>query len=821
MDYQEAFTTEPIHGRLKADLPVTYVLHARGKEPSGAQGSDVLYQVPWRSDSTPSLACYPSGKDSEFLDRWRDLARREGGDIFDLICRLDDCEFPEALDSAEEMLAQMRASDWRAPVPPSPKQAIDADAWAARHAEAPENLETIRDWLAERDDQISLIDHQWLHDKFGVKWYDGALQVPYIDMNQDLHPGKRRPPNSKMLSLPGSTFNFLYGEHLLKPGPVILCEGETDVWTAAQRLPQFSALGLPTGAGSSPDRHAQRYEWTHRRVILAFDSDEAGRDAAKAWGNHLLLLDAQVEILRLPEGRDLSEVVDLSDLSSQPYRAPMSGLVKTPKGYLREKSKAPASDFVVTPLRVMRSPRGGASYEVTVGLNPKPEPLLKDDLSTNKRLQAWAHERDLNWLGNDTDLATLRSMLRSEASFIPQEEASDVVGLYRGHLVWAEGCYGERQIRYVPSGVHAPMDIRLPKVSSDSRPQDILQMILQLDRPEVIHPMLAWSAVAPVRQLFDRFPILNVSGVSGSGKTTVTEAVIPALTGSHSFQTLTSTTPFAVEAVVHTTNAFPVIFDEYRSGARPESLARLDQLARDAYTMTPSRKAGGDNWETIREIRTAAPIVIIGEQSMVEVSHIERMILVRITRTEHTEENRQALETLKTLLSDGSVLASSYLNWLMLRTASEGHAIPDPPASRIDYNLAVLHYGWSLLQRYALPFDLTLPEPSFEMVETQAREAATHNPLQEALLWAMGDRNASLNVWKAGKYGMVYVNVGGFLADVKRAGVFTLPGYTTRTIQDLLKDQYGASRTKAESPMEPGRQKRVWSFHSALLESGP
>ena len=73
---------------IKARMPVTYVLHKAGHAPQTAKGRDLLYLTPWRQDSNPSLACYPE-EDDGIVDRWRDMARTEGGDILDLIGMID------------------------------------------------------------------------------------------------------------------------------------------------------------------------------------------------------------------------------------------------------------------------------------------------------------------------------------------------------------------------------------------------------------------------------------------------------------------------------------------------------------------------------------------------------------------------------------------------------------------------------------------------------------------------------------------------------------------------------------------------------------
>ena len=114
-DFAELASVEEI----KARMPVTYVLHRAGHRPEHTSGRDIMYLTPWRQDTNPSLACYPD-RDGDIVDRWRDMARSEGGDVLDLIGMLDSDHqsFSDQLDAARKLYLQfLNETDWQPPQP--------------------------------------------------------------------------------------------------------------------------------------------------------------------------------------------------------------------------------------------------------------------------------------------------------------------------------------------------------------------------------------------------------------------------------------------------------------------------------------------------------------------------------------------------------------------------------------------------------------------------------------------------------------------------------------------------------------------------------
>lgn len=144
--------------------------------------------------------------------------------------------------------------------------------------------ETTHLWEWDTSDVERLIARRWpaltlqtLVD-FGVRRTRWALWIPHFNAEGKVVGIKTRAiTTGEKKAVKGSTFPRLYG--LDGHGPVLLCEGESDTWTAHKLLPDgWSALGLPSGAGTWRPEYTEQLKG--REVVLGLDADEAGRKAA-------------------------------------------------------------------------------------------------------------------------------------------------------------------------------------------------------------------------------------------------------------------------------------------------------------------------------------------------------------------------------------------------------------------------------------------------------------------------------------------------------------------------------------------------------------
>ena len=299
------------------ELPILYVLELAGVEIELVDGRHTCCS-PFRPDRKPSFDIY-----GEKLERWGDLAEGSSGDVLDLIGRFielhtgrsfSEISFVEIKDEASRLLDKFRAMDppWAGPRENvrKPFNLDNAKAFvdAVRSGDYGGAAE-IQAWLYARKDSLTDLSSQFLIDTFRLGWDTKRIVIPYYDRDDNLQAYKTRLPDGPVVAAESTNYDTLLYGLWRDTDPeriVVLCEGESDVWSGTYAAPEgYIFLGLPTGAGSKP---VQAHLLSGRRVILAFDGDPAGRGATLDWAEALLDVDAEVRICYLPRKTDLSQL---------------------------------------------------------------------------------------------------------------------------------------------------------------------------------------------------------------------------------------------------------------------------------------------------------------------------------------------------------------------------------------------------------------------------------------------------------------------------------------------------------------------------------
>lgn len=778
---------------VKAGLPIVFVLEHYGHTVEAVQGKYVT-RCPFHDDADPSLDVY-----GEKLERWGCYPCGKGGDVIDLVQEFEGTSFGDAIEMAWALLLQV--GDWSGPTEGTSKAPFDFEAARA----------TVE--VSELQDPQPFYDYLGLKVAGGQRAFEGVdpaevveawrlgtkgdrIIIPFYDRSGALVTYKWRTAGTKPMSVAGSRFGeVLYGEwrDTDPTRTVVLTEGESDAWAADADLDgSYVVLGLPSGATTTPGPK-QVEPLTKRRVILAFDGDDAGRKGTLRWYAALVKVGADVEIASLPDGADLASLASPGRTvrGSRPVPAAPSSIREQGDAYVRpgEKVNVPLSNWRLDLHRELHGEQGTA-YEGV--LLPGGDEVVIDSatFSTATRLHAWAQERGRVWLGSDKDARTLLQLLQAEGPFAPQGRMTSKIGLYGGRYVWPGGQTGEDHWRYVePPNAVPDLAARL---SLRERPADPLlpALLRDLHEPRVMDPMLAWLAAAPLRPLMREYPVLAVTGSAGYGKTTLLETMLPLFSGALITVNLTGTTRFALESYLTCSNAFPVWVDEYRPGARKDTLAELAQLLRDAYTAQASTKGGmQERWSALTSLTPAGPIIVSGEDAFMEKSHVERMVLLSLPRD---GRNPEALAAATDRLRAGSGFALGYLRWLLTSDDGLPDRIPTPAPygpedlpPRMRTNLGILRYGWNLLGNYMRDQNYIWPDaPDLSLVIGEAAEAATEDPILEAIRLALeGNDPAAWDVAQE-QGGLVYVRTQPLVSFAGRAGL-PLPG-ASKAVQKYL-----------------------------------
>lgn len=818
---------------LKAKLPLEWVVSVQAEIPLEQYGEKASGLCPFHEDNDPSLDIYADGQ------RWGCFPCGRDGDLFDFIgAYWGLATFPAQLEVAQGMLGvyEEEGGVWERisleEQPVESPEALRVEALSA-HAIYSGGTKYPLDQFLKAKQGLSEVNAEWLHKTWHVGVdHDLNIVAPYVDEDGNFVSYKTRYSGSSgWYARKGGRLSSLYGAHQLgadgdwdAEAAVWLFEGETDTWLGSWLLRERGvALGLPTGAGSTI-----KPEWVDllrgRSVTLVFDSDRAGRDAARVWHTALVGACAQVKIA-WPDAGDLCESLDPRSViwggESIPDSMPFVTLSSNGRAYHMLKASGDVgeqiSNFVLEPRkRIVDTDIMGKTVRqgLEVSFADDPDSVVRiDDKAFQKQIDMtkWANANGRTWSGvGIKGSQSILSYMLNQTPFLGSERGVEVVGLHGyeggGTPVFvlpdeSGGIIGSavaaERWRYVPPSTGAadfsryrikPVGLPIGEEAWRSWAQGVVAGLMGLNESGVMTVIMAWMCAAVGRSLMREFPPLGVFGGSGTGKTTVMMEVMKTMWGLLEEHNLTSTTPHGVRVWAASTNGIPVWFDEYRRGARKDTMEVMEQILRDAYTASSSSRGGfGDNKQDLHESKASAPIVVSGEESLEEKSHIDRVVSVTLRESAKDPAALRRLQEARGSDDRSGWLGRAYLEWFVSELAL-GH-VPSVVAGvgRREQGENVLAWGWALWRRFNLEVvGLDVGELDLSVVR-DVRSSVGEHPISSALEEAIeigarepGDRDGMPVAWVVevggeGKRSLVAVRKRAFVKWAVNAG-YAFPG---------------------------------------------
>lgn len=246
------------------------------------------------------------------------------------------------------------------------------------------------------------------------------------------------------------------------------------------------------------------------------------------------------------------------------------------------------------------------------------------------------------WIGHDTDIRLLLPFLYAtvEAQRLPRIAASPTLGLHfiRGvpyflgdkQTVGPQRTYEgtDAPITWLPTGREHPKLALAGSEVTEKGMETIRRWLPQLNEEGVVWSMVGWYAAACLKPWFEskayRFPILNITGTKGSGKTTLSQRIMMPLFGQTEVSGYdAASTPFVKLALMGSSNAVPIAFSEFRYDG-VEAFIRLVLLAYDTGH-APRGRAD----QTTQDYPLSAPVSVDGEDVISDAAARERIIVAR------------------------------------------------------------------------------------------------------------------------------------------------------------------------------------------------
>lgn len=818
-----ASATEAVdYATAKRSLPIAYLLEQHGTAVTVVSADRLTFLCPFHeNNNSPAGSVFGA-----HLEHWSCWSCGAKGDAIDMLIRYE----PELVTHDDdgkmkhtaalyrrvrELITEVVNAGWTGPSGTGVERPAFDVKEAQEIVDAAQNdpnhthIKTFIDFKREQRGHAAWpYTTDYLVDEWGVGTWGSWVIIPYYTADGSLLSYKRwtDPARRRFTHGAGIWAGHLYGEHRPDTGQdIIIVEGESDCWYTHYRVgDRYRVLGVATGAASSVVVDGMN----DRNVLLAFDGDDAGVEATRRWAEALEEAGANVRILPIPQGLDISTAGDINSLieQAQPLVRPPGGIRPTPAGYTRSSGKGEVttiSNWVFVPKRALRGD-GTLAFEGILKPGGDSAVIRTTDLASDTKLVAWAGRYGRAWMGTSNDSRKLLALLQYEAVFLPTGYLVSIAGLHTDTFVWPGGRVGPSPVVYVPpvADGHLENKIHIKPAKWDT---ELVHTLRDVQNHDVTDPLLAWLSAATLRSIMPgmKFPFVGVSGDFGAGKTETTRLMVQVFSGSQLEQTFLST-PHAIRSAMSSTNALPVLIGERRKGARADSLEAGDQLLRQAWNMQVSQQGGmGQNsWAELTDTIPSAPIVIEGEDMFSEGSHVERVVPL------HFKEEGKNPEAFERLMLNAfnmrtgvptTGLPYAYLTYVQSLLASgvfEDLTIaPQGPknlADRQRYTLGVLRFGWGLLQSFMSEYNDNLSDPNFDGIIQRYQEANRRTPVEDALRFCLGNAEARTFIGIAD--GEVWVDVPmmfSFLADSRRSMLFTLPGKVP-FLKSHLETKFGA-----------------------------
>lgn len=252
-----------------------------------------LVLCPFHSDTEGSLSvsntgqfkCHACGKEGNAITFLKEAKGKTGGEALDFLCKMagiDKSKFREKKEKKTPTLIDVRRAN-------------------NRLLKTPALLETIQERKGITE---SVIRKYQVGFEAGRYWFPIFEEDKIINIRRyKLDPGKKEPKTLPFSE--GLEVGFFPWENIKKDW-ILLCEGETDALRAC-------SLGLP-GLSVSGGALTWRRQWNKlfakKKIIICYDSDDAGLKGSTKVANNLLATASEVKLVRLPQikkGYDLCD----------------------------------------------------------------------------------------------------------------------------------------------------------------------------------------------------------------------------------------------------------------------------------------------------------------------------------------------------------------------------------------------------------------------------------------------------------------------------------------------------------------------------------
>jgi hypothetical protein len=280
-------------------------------------------------------------------------------------------------------------------------------------------------------------------------------------------------------------------------------------------------------------------------------------------------------------------------------------------------------------------------------------------------------------IGALADIFRVRAMTNNQQVYNVRREGIDLVVTPSGDkdIIWADqyGVTSNFGMNYRLTGsltedLQFRTDLRnAPELSDSPEAREFFHSLFQINKTEVVARifgfMLASFLSQPIRHIFNKFPLLQIYGPAGSGKSDT----VKLLARMHYYlqdplvSSALDSTRFLYEEMATCSGSIPFILDEYKPREMHKNLLEKSKgILRSNYNGDAIGKGAvnsstGASKLVINRVSNRSPIVVMGEAIISQTAILDRCVAVPVTKDGkkdrrdvflHCQANRQFLSML-------------------------------------------------------------------------------------------------------------------------------------------------------------------------------
>lgn len=303
------------------------------------------------------------------------------------------------------------------------------------------------------------------------------------------------------------------------------------------------------------------------------------------------------------------------------------------------------STYVIKPKILLDGAKFGAQDAIVTdvdaeGFTWENVPFSRTAFQSVSKMDAETPVVAWQWLGKDDDVRRLLPFLLEQlkAQGLPRVAATNTLGLHKIGEQWLflgdMQALSARELWKTYEGpiCWLPSRKEHPKMALDIVPENlerIAQLVPKTNAPGVIWPMVGWYTATCLKPWLEerhyRYPILNVAGTKGSGKTTLIQRIFMPMMGQLDPRSYdANTTRFVILTLLGSSNAVPIAFSEFRYEAA-EKFIRFILLG---YDTGHDPRGKGD--QTTVDYPLSAPFSVDGEDLIEDPAGRERIVVAQL-----------------------------------------------------------------------------------------------------------------------------------------------------------------------------------------------